>query len=448
MEFRILAPTAILGYGFPEKSFEAGLARKPDLIAVDGGSTDPGPYYLGSGKSFVSRQAEKRDLSYMLRAASAHNIPCIIGTAGGSGATPHVDATLQIIREIVRENSLRFETGVIYADQTQESVLQKLDTGEIQAVRCAPELTGDDVSRSTRIVAQMGVEPIVEMLDAGCQLIVCGRCYDPAVFAAPALRLGFDPGPALHLGKVLECAAIAAIPGSGRDCAFGVLHQDHFELEALGPQRQFTPASVAAHTLYEKSNPSLLAGPGGTLDVSGAEFKSNGNGGVIVRGSVFNASLDYWIKLEGVIKTGYRTISISGIRDPVFIRHLDSALDDVRDEVVDQYGAGVRLEFHRYGRNAVMGPLEPDPAGGEREIGLIIDAVADAPDTARAACGLARSMLLHYGFPGRITTAGNLAILYSPSDVDCGEVYEFSVYHLMRVENGKAIFSSRRMSVE
>ena len=57
-------------------------------------------------------------------------------------------------------------------------------------------------------------------------------------------------------------------------------------------------------------------------------------------------------------------------------------------------------------------------------------------------------MLLHYGFPGRITTAGNLAILYSPSDVDCGEVYEFSVYHLMRVENGKAIFSSRRMSVE
>jgi hypothetical protein len=48
-EIRILSPTAILGYGFPESSFQAGLARKPHLIAVDAGSTDPGPYYLGAG---------------------------------------------------------------------------------------------------------------------------------------------------------------------------------------------------------------------------------------------------------------------------------------------------------------------------------------------------------------------------------------------------------------
>ena len=42
-EFKILSPTAILGYGFPEESFRRGMAEKPDLIAVDGGSTDPGP---------------------------------------------------------------------------------------------------------------------------------------------------------------------------------------------------------------------------------------------------------------------------------------------------------------------------------------------------------------------------------------------------------------------
>jgi len=40
-EIRILSPTAILGYGFPESSFRAGLAREPHLIAVDAGSTDP-----------------------------------------------------------------------------------------------------------------------------------------------------------------------------------------------------------------------------------------------------------------------------------------------------------------------------------------------------------------------------------------------------------------------
>ena len=46
-EVRILSPTAILGYGFPESSFQAGLARQPHLIAVDAGSTDPGPRTAG-----------------------------------------------------------------------------------------------------------------------------------------------------------------------------------------------------------------------------------------------------------------------------------------------------------------------------------------------------------------------------------------------------------------
>jgi len=74
-EFRILAPTAILGYGFPEESLRRGLAEGPDLIAVDAGCTDPGPYYLGSGKSFTDRTGVKRDLRYLLPAALARGIP-------------------------------------------------------------------------------------------------------------------------------------------------------------------------------------------------------------------------------------------------------------------------------------------------------------------------------------------------------------------------------------
>lgn len=38
--FKILSPTAILGYGFPEESFRKAMAESPDLIAVDAGSSD------------------------------------------------------------------------------------------------------------------------------------------------------------------------------------------------------------------------------------------------------------------------------------------------------------------------------------------------------------------------------------------------------------------------
>ena len=82
-EFRVLSTTAILGYGFPEASFRAGLAKKPDLIGADAGSTDPGPYYLGAGKSFTDRSAVKRDLRFMLKAGVERGIPVVVGTAGG-----------------------------------------------------------------------------------------------------------------------------------------------------------------------------------------------------------------------------------------------------------------------------------------------------------------------------------------------------------------------------
>ena len=75
--FTILSPTAILGYGFPLSSFERGLACRPDLIAVDAGSTDPGPFYLGAGKSFTDRTAVCRDLKHLLRASIAHGIPLV-----------------------------------------------------------------------------------------------------------------------------------------------------------------------------------------------------------------------------------------------------------------------------------------------------------------------------------------------------------------------------------
>ncbi len=52
-----------------------------------------------------------------------------------------------------------------------------------------------------------------------------------------------------------------------------------------------------------------------------------------------------------------------------------------------------------------------------------------------AICGVTRSTLLHYGYPGRIATAGNLAFPFSPSDAKMGAAYEFSVYHLMPVED-------------
>ncbi len=442
----ILSPTAILGYGFPMESFEAGMAKHPDLIAVDGGSTDPGPYYLGSGKSFTDRKAVKRDLRIMIVAALKENIPVIVGTAGGSGAKSHLSWCSDIVREIALEENLSFKLAMIDADIKKDLVNEKLLEGQIIPLKPAKQLTKEIIGQTTNIVAQMGVEPIVEALDEGAQVILAGRAYDPTSFAALAAKKEMNMGLAFHLGKILECAAIAATPGSGSDCMIGYLDNDYFEIEPLSPIRKCTTLSVAAHTLYEKTNPYILPGPGGTLDLTATKFEQVTDRKVRVSGTAFLPSEKYTVKLEGARKVGYRTVSIAGARDPIMIKEIDHIISAVKERVEDNFKGQLEayhLNINAYGKNGVMGDLEPHQFIKGHEIGIIIEAVASSQEDANTVCSFARSTMLHYGYDGRIATAGNLAFPYSPSDFKAGEVYQFTMYHVMEIEDPKSLFPIR-----
>jgi hypothetical protein len=449
-EYRVLSATAILGYGFPLSSFLAGMERKPHLIAVDAGSTDPGPYYLGAGLSFTDRGAVKRDLEIMLSAGVNNHIPVVIGSAGGSGAEAHLAWCRDIILEIANEQGLRFKMAVIHAEINRETVREAMLAGKVRPLPPAPALTMENLDATVRIVGQMGIEPIIHALDAGAQVVLAGRCYDPACFAAPAIRCGYDRALAIHMGKILECASIAATPGSGSDCMFGYLGQDYFRLEPLNPIRKCTTLSVAAHTLYEKTNPYILPGPGGHLDLTETRFEQESPSVTRVSGSRFVESKPYTVKLEGVRRIGYRTVSIAGIRDPVMISHLDEITDGVRARVADNFSdmsCHYDLLFKVYGRDGVMGGLEPTPVCEGHELGIVIEAVADTQAHADTICATARSTMLHYGYRGRRATAGNLAFPYSPSDFHAGEVYVFSLYHLMDVEDGNQLFPQEMIRV-
>ncbi len=453
-ELRVLSPTAILGYGFPVESFEEGMKRAPHIIAVDAGSTDPGPYYLGAGKSFTDNNSVKRDLEIIIPAALEAGIPVIIGSAGGSGARPHVALTLELIKEIAHDKGLTFKLAVIQSELDKELIREKLRAGEVEPLFPAKELTEKDLDEAVHIVAQMGEEPYIQALEVGADVILGGRSYDPSLFAALAIKNGFDKALALHMGKILECAAIAALPGSGSDSMFGYLQRDGFILEPLSPLRKCTPLSVSAHTLYEKSNPYVLPGPGGALDLHGCTFTPVGDNKVKVAGTKFVPTEGYFVKLEGVRKVGYRTISCAGVMDPVMIAKIDDITAEVKKRVKNNFEHyGIQeffLDFKIYGKGAVsLFHATGDTTGGKannesvsmpNELMIIIEAVAATREQANTICGFARSTLLHYGYEGRVATAGNLAFPFSPSDAEMGEVFEFNIYHLMKVDDPVSLF--------
>lgn len=443
-EITVLSVAGILGYGFPIESFRAAVDQGVDCIACDAGSTDPGPAYLGMGKSFTTRAAVKRDLMLMIEAGAEKHVPVLIGSAGGSGARPHVEWTLDIVDEIARELGRRLKVAVIWADIDKAEVKRALAEGRVKPLGPVPQLTEESIDATTNVVAQMGVEPFIKALEGGPDLVIAGRAYDPAMFAVLGIMRGYDKGLALHMGKILECGAIAAVPGSGSDCLVGRLGPDYFVVEPPNPKRRCTAVSVAGHTLYEKSDPYHLPGPGGMIDLTGSKFEQVSERAVKVTGSKYVPSPVKAVKLEGARKVGYRTVSIAGTRDPIMIRQIDSIIEAVKEETRTKLTnippEDYTVIVHVYGKNGVMGSLEPVKETMSHELGIVIEAIARTQEQADAVCGFVRSTMLHYGYQGRKATAGNLAFLYSPSDLRGGEVYEFSMNHLLEVEDLAAPF--------
>src|SRR5215213_9995963 len=410
----IYAPLGLLGYGYPEASLRAALDAGPDLIAVDAGSTDPGPYYLGAGVSFTSRVMVKRDIGLLLRAAVERKIPLVVGSAGGAGAAPHLAWTLEILREIAAEHGLHFRLAIVEADVDPAYLKRKLAAGDVIDFEMGRDLTEPDIDACTNIVAQMGHEPIVAALEQGAEVVLAGRAFDAALSATLPIMRGIEPGLALHMGKIVECGSLAAVPRQS-DGVVAEIDHESFVVQPADPAKYCTVETVAAQTLYEKSDPYKLGAPGGHLDLSEATFERVDDRSVRVAGSVSQPSASYYVKLEGAALVGYRTVCLAGARDPVLISQLDDVLERVRVKVRNDLGGVIagdayQLQVRVYGRDGVMGELEPYHGPPPHELGLVIEVIADTQEIANTICALTRSASLHIGYEGRIATSGNLAL--------------------------------------
>ena len=444
-EIKILTPVGMLGYGFPEEDYLRGLERKPDAVILDSGSTDPGPYMLGTGTTMVKPRAYVRDLRVILSGIGERKIPLLIGSAGGAGFDGNVNYIADTVKSLCRELGLHKKIVKIYADIPKELVAEKLKQGKISSCSCSPELTEKDVEESVRIVAQMGMEPILAALRAhpDADIVVAGRAYDPSPYAAFCAYKGIDdPGIYWHMGKIMECGAFCCEKKG--QVILATVREDSFDLEPMAPDNRCTEVTVASHTLYEKTRPDRLPGPGGVLNLDGAKYRQLSERAVRVWGSKFEKAEKYQIKLEGAAVCGYRTVFIGGVRDPILISQLDKLLPMARAYAADLYPevktGEAKILFHLYGRNAVMEDWEPEKESVPHEIGILCEVVAPTQELASAICSNTRVAVLHGSYPDQLATGGNLALPLNPPDNALGPVCRFSVYHLMEIGDPLALF--------
>ena len=439
---RILGASGQLGYGVPTPAFNAGLARKPDMIGCDMGSIDIGPTYLGKGEMATSPEATRRDLRKVLHGARSLDIPLIIGSAGSAGAAAHLKATLDIIRDIARTDKLSFRMAVIPADTDRDILLEAVRAGRVTGLDDMPALTEQDVRDAANIVGQMGTGPFRKALEMDVDVIVAGRACDTGIFAALPTVLGFPTGLSVHMAKIVECASLCCVPG-GRDSILAVLDDDGFVLESMNPERRATPISVAAHSLYEQSDPYTVHEPDGSLDLTHAQYVALDDRRARVSGAAWTDSTDPTIKLEGATKIGERAILLCGSADPRFIAQSKDLLPKVaivvRDLVCEDTPEDYTLRFRVYGVDGVRMNV---PAGESipGEVFIMAECIAPTRERASEVVRTCKQFLLHYGYPGRLSTAGNIAFPFTPPEISVGPAYRFSVYHLLHVDDVDAPF--------
>ncbi len=439
---RLLGASGQLGYGIPSPAFNAGLARNPHLIGCDMGSIDIGPSYLGRGEMATAPAATRRDLRKVLVAARTHDVPLVIGSAGSAGARPHLQATLDMVRDIAREEGLRFRLGVLHADIPKERLKAALRANEVRGVDGMPALTEDEVDACTNLVGQMGTGSFQRALGEDIDVLIAGRACDTAIFAALPAMLGFPLGLSTHMAKIIECASLCCVPG-GRDTIMATLDHAGFNLESMAPNRRATPVSVAAHSLYEQSDPFSLQEPDGRLDLSQAHYEALDDRRTRVSGAIWHPSSAPWVKLEGARRIGERAVLMCAAADPGFIARADEILTAVagvvRDLVCEDSEEDYSLFWRVYGLNGVREALPAD-APLPREVFLLVECIAPTRERAAEVVRTTKQYLLHHGYPGRLSTGGNVAFPFTPPEVSLGTAFKFNVYHLMRAHDLEALF--------
>lgn len=440
---KAVAATGMVGTGFSTESLERA-ASDADFIGCDAGSTDPGPYYLGSGLTQVARDAAARDLERMLATALARKIPVVVGSAGTAGGRPHLEWMLDVVRELARSNGWHFKLAGIDSELDPAWVAERYSEGRVTPLRAAPAVDAGTLAGAERIVAMMGAEPFQRALRDGADVVIGGRASDTSVYAAVPVELGVPKAVAWHAGKILECGAAGAEQRLHPDSMAAELDDEGFTIAPPNPRMRCTPASVISHSLYETSDPDHLVEPGGLLDTSQCEYRAVDDRTVRVTGGRFAPSPQYTVRLEGAALAGYRSIAIAGVRDPIIIRQLDHFIlevgDVIRDKVAQSLGlAGdaYTLHWRIFGRDGSMGPLEPEPEVGH-EVGVVMEVVAPTQRQAAEVLSIAWHTALHHPVPEYSGLISNLAFPYSPPGVDAGPAYRFCLNHVLALDDGGA----------
>jgi hypothetical protein len=241
---------------------------------------------------------------------------------------------------------------------------------------------------------------------------------------------------------VLECASFCAEPYGGKETVLGEISGEDVKVTAMYPEQRCTVASVAGHAMYERSNPYQEFVAGGMLDMTHCHYEQFDERTTRITGPQFVPAEVMRVKLEGSGKVGERYVGLCGIRDPYTVANVDRVIAWAKDKVRERFGdSGYELHYSVYGRDGVMGALEPLRYQPGHELCVFVQGVAPTAEMAEEVAMIGLRQMFYARLPDVKGTAGSVAF---PLDevLRASPAYRWTLNHTVAVKNGMELFKT------
>jgi hypothetical protein len=138
------------------------------------------------------------------------------------------------------------------------------------------------------------------------------------------------------------------------------------------------------------------------------------------------------------------------------LRQLDSWLAKVRAYIEETIARVLddrvtrddyQIMFHVYGRDGVMGSLEPNHTEVPKEVGIVFEVTAPTQQLATTIAELSRQPLLHYPIAEWSGATTSFACLHNPAHVERGAVYRFNVNHVVLPRSPQEMFRTKFVEI-
>jgi hypothetical protein len=256
----------------------------------------------------------------------------VLTNAGGLNPRACREQIFAVARELGVEG---VRVGIVEGDDLLERMGELIDSGHQMKNMDTGEALQPLLEKMTSSNAYLGAEPVVEALEQGALIVLCGRVTDTALALAPMMyEFGWKPGEWDHLaagtiaGHILECGPQCTGGNFTRwwevpelwniGCPVVEAREDgtFTVTKHAGTGGMVTVDTVAEQLVYEMGNPEEYLTPDVTADFTTVQLRQEGPDRVAVSGIRGRKNTPF-LKVSASYLAGYKAsgqLTITGPR--------------------------------------------------------------------------------------------------------------------------------------